>query len=215
MLDDIPYLRFLNRHNDSKKARRNNIYPETIYLFVLLLSYLSWNTSLDKAINIMIFLVWGLIVAVLLALVVTNLRTRLLPNGMVRNVAVLAVLYQLLITYSTTGGSVLWNALLGGIIVGLPLYILFQVSDGKWLGGGDVKLGFVVGIIVGTWGLALISLVLWVLAFLTVVMLIHLQEKSDGGKGAYSSAFVESGPIWFVVTVVCVLYGQKFLDLFS
>jgi prepilin signal peptidase PulO-like enzyme (type II secretory pathway) len=29
-------------------------------------------------------------------------------------------------------------------------YVLFQISSGKWIGGGDVKLGVLIGLLVGT-----------------------------------------------------------------
>jgi len=41
--------------------------------------------------------------------------------------------------------------MIGAVLVGGGLfYILFQVSDGKWIGGGDVRLGWLLGLIIGT-----------------------------------------------------------------
>ena len=36
------------------------------------------------------------------------------------------------------------------VIGGGIFYLLFQISDGKWIGGGDIKLGGLLGLIVAT-----------------------------------------------------------------
>ena len=45
-------------------------------------------------------------------------------------------------------GKFLLSAVWGVIVGGGIFYVLFQVSRGRWIGGGDVKLGALLGLIV-------------------------------------------------------------------
>ncbi|MFA5291129.1 MAG: prepilin peptidase, partial [Candidatus Paceibacterota bacterium] len=51
-----------------------------------------------------------------------------------------------------------WGVM-GGIITALPLFFLWTVSRGRWLGFGDVKLALGIGLLLG-WELGLSALVL-------------------------------------------------------
>jgi prepilin signal peptidase PulO-like enzyme (type II secretory pathway) len=51
---------------------------------------------------------------------------------------------------ATKPADALLNVILAVIVGGGIFYVLFQISDGKWIGGGDVRLGAVLGLVAGT-----------------------------------------------------------------
>jgi prepilin signal peptidase PulO-like enzyme (type II secretory pathway) len=153
-LDLVPVFSWLSLRGRCRYCRKpiSKQYPivelGTAVLFVG--SYLLWPADLAGAQTILFVLWLGLLVG-FMALTVYDLRWMLLPNRIVYPLSLLAVahavvrvaaapspLHQLL----DTAGAV---AVGGGIF-----YLLYQVSNGKWIGGGDVRLGWLLGLTVAT-----------------------------------------------------------------
>jgi leader peptidase (prepilin peptidase) / N-methyltransferase len=93
---------------------------------------------------------WLAAVTAFVALTIYDLRWMLLPDKIVYPLIVLA-------GCNRVADSVFFNAswrgfmgsLVAALIGGGLFYVLFQVSDGRWIGGGDVKLGFALGFLAG------------------------------------------------------------------
>ncbi|PIY78426.1 MAG: prepilin peptidase, partial [Parcubacteria group bacterium CG_4_10_14_0_8_um_filter_35_7] len=67
------------------------------------------------------------------------------------------------------------NLFLGGIIVSGFFLLQFLVSRGKWIGGGDIRLGFLMGVMLG-WPKAIVALFLaYIIGALIGVILIILK----------------------------------------
>jgi len=127
-------------------------YPliELVTALLFVVSYLSWPTSFTHP-EVAIFILWlGLLVG-LIALIVYDARWLLLPNRIMYPLFVLAIATDV-ISIANSGDALrtLINIVLAFIVGGGIFYILFQVSGGKWIGGGDVKLGWLLGLIAGT-----------------------------------------------------------------
>ncbi len=120
----------------------------TCVLFVL--SYIFWPTPFS-GIQIIIFVLWLAILVGLMILVVYDFRWLLLPNRVVYPLAVIACVQAVfVIQQSPHKGSSILSLLLAVLIGGGLFYILFQISQGKWIGGGDVKLGWLLGLMMAT-----------------------------------------------------------------
>lgn len=87
------------------------------------------------------------IAGLLIAIAVYDLRHRIIPDPWVYTFAALALLGQLLITPSSSVSILL--GLLAGPIVALPLFGLWFVSRGTWMGFGDVKFALGMGWLLG------------------------------------------------------------------
>lgn len=114
-----------------------------------------------------------LTVALLIVITVYDLRHLIIPNGLVLCLGAVAVAYRLYEGYlSTDYLSVIKTAALGGVVAGLPLLLIVAVSQGRWMGLGDPKLAFVLGLFL-TWSQALAFLLLsfWSGAALTLLFL--------------------------------------------
>jgi leader peptidase (prepilin peptidase)/N-methyltransferase len=113
-------------------------------------SYIWWPVVLNGA-QIAVFGLWLVLLVGLIALLVYDLRWMLLPNRIIYPLGVVAVI-QAIVTISTADRPLIafTNTILAVVVGGGIFYMLFQVSKGKWIGGGDVKLGWLLGLVVAT-----------------------------------------------------------------
>src|SRR5262249_1980791 len=98
-----------------------------------------------------IFVLWLGLLTGLVALAVYDLHWFLLPDRIVYPLTVIAFVYAILaIAVSDQPATAVGLTALAVIIGGGVFYLIFQVSKGKWIGGGDVKLGWLLGLVAGT-----------------------------------------------------------------
>lgn len=123
------------------------------------LSYIFWPYGFDGWVEVTQFVLWlasGVGLAILFAY---DAKWFLLPNKIVLFVIVLGLISSAL---TITESADVWDSVKsigGGILVLSGLYfMLFFVSRGKWIGFGDVKLGFALALLLADWRLAVIAL---------------------------------------------------------
>src|SRR3989344_713404 len=89
------------------------------------------------------------IAALLLAIAVHDLYTTVIPDLWVWTLHALALLSVFLSQYSILHTP---YSLLVGPIAALPLFAMWYVSDGRWMGLGDAKLALSIGWLLGVQG---------------------------------------------------------------
>lgn len=169
-------------------------------------SYIWWPNALTGT-EWIHFGVWLVELVLLGALLVYDARWMLLPNRLVFPLTGLAGAYAVyaIVTADTIGQRLL-DVLLATAIAGGIFYILFRVSDGRWIGGGDVKLGYALGLIVLTPVHAL--LLLFIASLLGTVY--ALPSMALGKLGQKSR--VPFGPFLITGAVLVVLFGKRISD---
>jgi len=159
--DLIPLLSWLSLSGKCRYCKQSIDwqYPvvELTTAVLFLTSYLFWPLGWEAA-GVINFIVWLVMLTGFMALVVYDLRWMLLPNRIVFPLIILGAalaLYNILVSgdFSAIYQTALSVAVAGGIF-----YLLFVISDGRWIGGGDVKLGFLIGLILGDPKLAFLVL---------------------------------------------------------
>jgi len=81
---------------------------------------------------------WWILLTGLIALFIYDLRWMLLPNRIVYPLIGIAVITRVVqATVFNEGPTVLLGAVWGFLVAGGLFYVLFQLSQGKWIGGGD------------------------------------------------------------------------------
>lgn len=94
--------------------------------------------------------VWFGITGLIIALAVYDVRWYLLPDSMLRPLLLLVLLHHGL---AAASGAPLQEWLIAPVWGGLGafgfFYALYVIGRGRWMGGGDVKLVFVLGVLVG------------------------------------------------------------------
>ncbi len=128
-------------------------YPivELVMAGLFIASYCWWPVALHGGTQPVIFVLWLMLLTGLMALLVYDLRWLLLPNRILYPLGLVAAVQAVIvITIAPRPLIALINVILAVLVGGGVFYILFQVSGGKWIGGGDVKLGWLLGLAVAT-----------------------------------------------------------------
>ena len=99
-----------------------------------------------------------------------------------------------------------WSSMLISAIIGGSFFLIqFLVSHGKWIGGGDVRLGFLMGIILG-WPNILVALFLsYILGSIIGVGLIIIKKKKMDSQ-------IPFGVFLTASTLITMLWGAQMLD---
>lgn len=187
-------------------------YPliEVLTAALCIFSYIYWPYGFEAA-GIIRFATWLVMVTGFMALIIYDLRWMLLPNRIVYPLLAVAGLQALvLVVVSGQGalnvvGEAVWGIVCGGGV----FYILFQASRGKWIGGGDVKLGFLLGLLVG--GPVKSLLLLFVASSLGTLLVIPLLFF---GRLSRKSR-IPFGPLLIVAAIVVYLFGGQIIDWYT
>ncbi len=93
------------------------------------------------------FGVWLVVVTGLVALFVYDLKWMLLPNRIVYPLILIALALAVFNVLISGEMMLLYRTGLSLMVAAGIFYLLFQASGGKWIGGGDVKLGVLIGLL--------------------------------------------------------------------
>jgi prepilin signal peptidase PulO-like enzyme (type II secretory pathway) len=168
-------------------------------------SYIWWPVAWSAA-QYLNLAAWLVAVVVLMALLVYDIRWMLLPNKLVYPLIVGAAALVLVNAVFFDGGThLLWYSAISAAIAGGIFCLLFYISDGKWIGGGDVKLGFALGLLLMDpynaflmiFGASLLGTIFSVPALM--------------GKKLTSTSRIPFGPFLIIATLVVRLFGASFV----
>lgn len=173
---------------------------------VFVASYVWWPQALEGA-EIAGFALWLGILTALIALFVYDARWYTLPNRIMLPASGLAGLYAAIRVAQADRPVQAVIALALAVLIGGGLfYVLFQVSGGKWIGGGDVKLGALLGLVLGTPALSV--LMIFLASFIgTLISLPLLAAHKLSPKST-----LPFGPLLIVAAVIAQLFGQSIVD---
>lgn len=184
-------------------------YPvvELANAILFIVSYLWWP-YVFHGVGLYYFVFWLIFLVGFMALAVYDLRWQLLPNKLVFPLIGLATIQVLgAFIFYDTGWQTLAGAIWGILIASGIFYVIFQVSKGEWIGGGDVKLGMVIGLLLG--GPLMSLLMLFFASCLgTLVGLPFLLA----GKRQMRIPF---GPFLLAATVIVVLFGAGIISWYK
>lgn len=203
-----PFLRF----NIDKDSEKHLYIPELALIFSGVLSYVLWPDKPSSFDSWLVFLIWIFICGSFISLALANMRHMLLPNKTIAPIFVTVVVYILTGAMiasrgeSSSIGQTIASPLLGGLLFGGVAYLLYVVSSGRWIGGGDVKLAAIVGLLLG-WKLALIALAAYVVVTGFMLLTIGVAQYQDTKK----IKLLPSGVIWAVVTILTYILGNYFI----
>jgi leader peptidase (prepilin peptidase)/N-methyltransferase len=99
-------------------------------------------------------IMWG-VISTAVVITVYDLRHTIIPNTAVYTFGLLSFIWSTGNSFGLPPGHIgllLLKVFAGGIIVAAPLFFLWFISKGKWMGLGDVKLALGIGWLLGTYG---------------------------------------------------------------
>jgi leader peptidase (prepilin peptidase) / N-methyltransferase len=208
--DLVPIFSWLSLKGKCRYCQKpiSSQYPivEALTAILFLLSYIYWPYAFHGQ-GITYLVIWLILLVNLIALAVYDIKWMLLPNKIVYPLYFLVII-QLLATLMFFSGGLhyILNSLLGMLIGGGIFYVLFMVSDGKWIGGGDVKLGALLGLYLGS-GINAILLIFFASVIgsvysLTLMVLGKLDRK----------AVVPFGPFLILAAFILVLWSSSIVS---
>jgi prepilin signal peptidase PulO-like enzyme (type II secretory pathway) len=186
-------------------------YPVVEALTALLFvgSYVYWPFVLEGW-QLVIFGLWLVTIIGLLALLIYDVRWMLLPNKLVFPLmAVAAVMASVSVLSSPEPARAVLDTILAVLVGGGIFYLIFQLSQGKWIGGGDVKLGFLLGLIVGTPAKSLAVI------FLAAVLGSLVSLPLMASKKLKRTSLIPFGPFLIVAGILVFLFGQQMIDWYT
>lgn len=172
-------------------------------------SYLFWPFVLNTEGKVLLGF-WLIFLVGFVALALYDLKWLLLPNKILYPLIGLAAIQALTVAIVFDGGiASIRDSLLGILASSGAFYLLFQVSAGKWIGGGDVKLGILLGILLGGFmeGLMMIFIASLLGTLVSIPLLI-------GGK-VKGQTRVPFGPFLMTATVIVYLWGPRLIDWYE
>jgi leader peptidase (prepilin peptidase) / N-methyltransferase len=179
----------------------------TAALFVA--SYVWWPLDFDT-LGIWSLVIWLASLIALVALIIYDIRWMLLPNRIVFPLTTLSAIGVLgTVVLSNNGLHTLLMAVSSLGVAGGIFYILFQISNGRWIGGGDVKLGFALGLLLGDPAKA--ALMLFVASILGLLVSLPgvLSKKSR------LTSKVPFGPFLIAATIITKMFGAAIIDWYT
>jgi prepilin signal peptidase PulO-like enzyme (type II secretory pathway) len=151
--DLLPVLSWLYLHGKCRYCGKpiSWQYPvvELLTAVLFVFSYFYWPISLHGS-GLLQFFLWLAFLTGFVALAVYDLCWFILPTRIIQPLIVLAAAQVLLLSLTCHGGlEMIVGGLLGVLVIGGTFYALFIISRGAWIGGGDVRLGVLLGLLVG------------------------------------------------------------------
>lgn len=151
-LDLIPVFSFLLLRGKCRYCGTRigyfTLFIELFTGFVFLLTYVLWPYGFS-AINIFYFSLWLLVIVGFLVSSIYDFRWRELPSVVLYPILFIIVIGLTAYVLYSHNYSIILSRIYGVLISGGIFYLLYQLSDGKWIGGGDVRLGVLIGLIIG------------------------------------------------------------------
>ena len=185
-------------------------YPlvELALALVFVSSYVFWPGSSFNHGQWLLLATWLISSVGLLALAVYDLKWMLLPNRIIYPTLAVAALGTLTYTifFSDNIGKsfLLWISSLA-IASGI-FYLLFIISNGKWIGFGDVRLGLVIGTLLAKPQYSLLMIfIASVLGTLVALPDLLRHKKTLASRLPF-------GPLLITATFIVVLFGPSLLD---
>jgi prepilin signal peptidase PulO-like enzyme (type II secretory pathway) len=210
--DLIPVVSFLmlkGKCRYCKKPIPDTPVSELLTPALFILSYVFWPSELTGA-GLFLFIAWLIFIIGFVALAIYDLRWYLLPNKMVFPIIGLAAVQVLImpLVYHYSWHTVL-DAALGALTLSGLFYIIFQISGGTWIGGGDVKLAMALGLLAGDPLRSM--LLLFFASFIGSVAAIPIIAKN----GLKSKIKLPFGPLLIAGLILVQLFGSSVISWYS
>jgi prepilin signal peptidase PulO-like enzyme (type II secretory pathway) len=148
---------------------------------------------------------WLVMLVMLVVLAVYDLRWLLLPDKVMVPLIAVALVYAAVTAGLAHSPRVLLGALVAAAVAGGAFYTLVWATKGRAMGGGDIKLVFAMGLMLGVKALVVALLLAFNVA--AIVGLVMIAMKLRGRRDQ-----IPFGPFLVGATVVGFLFGRQIFD---
>ena len=160
---------------------------------------------------------WFYIISVLIVIFVYDLKHYIIPDKVIYPAIIVTLGFNLLndiiinnnsqfsiLNFQSIFNSQFTNLLFAAILSSAFFYAIIVITRGKGMGGGDVKLGFLMGLILG-WPLVLLSLFLsFIIGSVVGIFLIFFGNKK-------MKSVIPFGPFLVLGTFIALFWGERII----
>lgn len=215
--DNIPVLSFLFLQGYCRKCKQkiNRQYPLVELGMALLFGFVGWWVLKNESEYNFIFWQFNFLLTTIflfLVIFIWDIKYLIIPNRLIVVGLVVAVLWKVYIFKKEVFGiwdweNILWQGTFGALVVGGLFYGLWFFSKGRWIGGGDVKLGVWLGFLVG-WRWTYFFLLIAYLsgAIVALILLVTKQKRM--------SSRIPFGPFLIFSAIIILFWQQELLAFY-
>lgn len=196
------------------KASISPQYPvvELVTMILFVVSFHFWPYGLSTIYDKVNLLSWFIVLIGFVALSVYDFRWMLLPNRIVFPILGVATTnWMILFTQSLSDPNDLIVRTALGIAISWGVFqSIYTISKGKWIGGGDVKLGLVIGVLLSDPIKSF--LVLFIGSLLGSIFSIpSMIQKKKTDK----PILIPFGPFLIAGTYIAFIFGDRIVDWYQ
>lgn len=143
-------------------------------------------------------------ITILAALFITDLKQMLIPDRIIIPSIYIALAYLVGVSFLTGSYQSLFLSLEMAGLIGGFFWGLIIITSGKGMGGGDVKLGFFLGLALGFPNALLATMLAFLMGSIVALALILLGKKHFG-------QLIPFGPFLVMGSLISLFWGQLIL----
>lgn len=179
-----------------EKQSVKRLISEVVFAVVCVLLHLYYGFSY-------LFFLYVVLAGLLLLLSLIDLDIKEVPHSLLFAVLALGVMVFVFSFFSfSLSGTVWWEHVVGAFVISLPLFILMMLTGG--VGGGDIKLMFCLGLLLG-FKLTVLSFFFGIIVAAVTAVVLRI---ACGKGGKYQLPLV---PFLSLGSVVALLWGNALL----
>ncbi len=202
--DNIPVLSFILLGGKCRQCGKGISvqYPlvELITGFLFVLAYyFNYELQITNYELIIKLLRDFFLISVMIVVFIYDLRWYMILDIVTLPACLVMLMVNLILGFS------LWNLLISGIIGGSFFLIQFVISKGKWIGGGDIRLGLLIGLSLGWPGVLVAIIISYFIGSIVGVGLILAGKKKWGSE-------VPLGVFLAVGAIITLFYQEQILN---
>mgnify|MGYP001567464324 CR=1 FL=1 len=208
----IPIISFIIQKGKCKNCHKQISwqYPLTELAtgIIFLLIIFNFSAQGGQAIFNTAFLL--LISCFLIIIFVYDLKHYLVPDIIIYPAIVISFLYQLQFSIFNFQFSInfqlpIFNYLIASIVAGGFFLVIVLISKGKWMGMGDVKIGILMGLILGIPQIFVALFLAFLIGAIISVILLILKKKTLKSE-------IPFGPFLIGATFIALFWGEFLLN---
>jgi len=213
VLDLIPVFSWLSLGGKCRYCKRpiswQHPFVETLTAILFALSWLFWPVEISGSQQWITFSLWLAFLVGLIALAIYDIKYLEIHNKIVYPMIAAVMLWRFSEAIFYGGGGEIMKEFSLGLAVGGGFFLLlFYVSKEKWIGGGDVKLGFFLGAWLGPLYALVALLVGFYSAFIVIVPLMLIKKITRKQP-------VPFGPFLILGIIVATFWAPQLVDWYS
>jgi prepilin signal peptidase PulO-like enzyme (type II secretory pathway) len=214
----IPLLSFFLQKGRCRTchARLSLQYPLIEFLTGILFIFSAYIASFDvfqiSLETLITFTFYAVVTSLLVVLFVYDLKHKILPSSILYSFVTISFIYALFL-YVGDRRNVL--DIFAGLILAAPIFILWFLSKGKWIGFADGVLFLGVGFLLGfTLGVHAFLFAFWVGALIALILTYLLPRRFSFGSELPFGPFIILATLFFLYSQSDILGVSLFYDLF-